>query len=365
MTGLARLARAAAPWSAAALALALVSCESSPPPASEARHPAVSAATLGISDTAGVWAGGARPPADSTALGLVVLWDGTDPACLATLPAIEAWHEAYARFGLRVTGVHFAGAAVFADSAAVARASSRLGLRFASAVSAEPVPAALAAGLGPVVILREGANGFSEWVTDAGDASRVEERLRTALRGRTRGANFPGDAGAPPAAESERPPRWRRVLIRPGPVSEGPLADARLDVPQPFTVSFRFQEEGAAGIPVPVGWWTPRADGLEAARGGPANFLAIRYDAARVGLVMAPPAAGSARVWVLQDEHWIAAAAAGEDVKFDARGAAYVEVHEPRLYWITRGGSHVLKLSPDVPGMKFHAFSFEAVTVRR
>jgi hypothetical protein len=67
---------------------------------------------------------------------------------------------------------------------------------------------------------------------------------------------------------------------------------------------------------------------------------------------------------VLQDERWIAADAAGEDVRFDARGAAYVEVREPRLYWITRGGSHVLKLSPDVPGVKFHAFYFEAAAAR-
>jgi hypothetical protein len=357
-----RLRRAASLAGALAACLALGACTSRPKQAAPDLAAAVSDAVLSVADTASAWVAAARPAPDSTSLRLTVLWDDTDPACLGVLPAVEAWHEAYSRFGLRVIGIHFAFAARLADSSAVAAAARRLGLRFAIAVSAEPPPAALAAGRGPVLVLRDG-NPTPRRLGDANAARAFEHRLRAALRVRHPEAPFPEDAGVPPAGASAAP-QWRTIRLAAGAVARGPLARATLDRAQPFTTQFRFQEEGAEDTPVPVGWWTPRRDGLEAAHGGAANFLAIRYDAGRVGLVMAPPAGGAARVWVLQDERWIPAGEAGEDVRRDPHGSTFVLVDEPRLYWIARGGRHVLKLSPDVPGVWFHAYRFESAAPR-
>ncbi|NOT32762.1 MAG: hypothetical protein HOP12_01195, partial [Candidatus Eisenbacteria bacterium] len=103
--------------------------------------------------------------------------------------------------------------------------------------------------------------------------------------------------------------------------------------------------------------------GVTAARGGADNFIAFRYDGRPLGVVMSPPAGSAARVWLLDQDEWFAREAAGADVRFDERGASYVEVDAPRLYDVRRAGRHEkrLKLSPSAPGITLHAFRFGEV----
>jgi hypothetical protein len=89
--------------------------------------------------------------------------------------------------------------------------------------------------------------------------------------------------------------------------------------------------------------------------------VALRYDASRsgasrVGAVLSPPADGPVRLWVLRDEHWLERGALGGDARLDERGASYLEVDEPRLYDVARGGG-TFKLSPEREGLTVHAFT--------
>jgi hypothetical protein len=59
---------------------------------------------------------------------LVEFWDFCRPNSLRTLPYVKAWHERYARAGLRVVGVHASGLAPSADPEAVRAAVARLGI---------------------------------------------------------------------------------------------------------------------------------------------------------------------------------------------------------------------------------------------
>jgi hypothetical protein len=273
------------------------------------------------------------------------------------MPTIESWHEAYARFGVRVIGIAFAREQSLRDSVVATIAATRLGLRFPNAVSFGPAPAALNEERGPVVVLHDGTDQPAKWIGGPISARVLENSLHKSLRAHHPDIQFPVDASSISLVE-ESAPRWKRVGLAPAEVTTGPLATAKLDQPQPFTAQFEFQESPANQVPVPLGWWTPRRDGLDAARPGPANLIAIRYDAGPVIATLSPPVTGSSRVYVLQDEHWISRSDAGEDVQFDSKGAAYVEVTQPRLYAIARGGRHVLKLSPDDPGIHFYAFHF-------
>ena len=109
-----------------------------------------------------------------------------------------------------------------------------------------------------------------------------------------------------------------------------------------------------------LGRWTTGAEGLTAVRGGAANFVAIRHGGGQVSAVLGPPPSGTSRVWVLADEAWLAENARDQDVRADPRGATYIEVSEPRLYRIARAGkTHVLKLSPEAPGLVIYCFAFE------
>ncbi|HTO91871.1 MAG TPA: hypothetical protein VMJ70_12130 [Candidatus Sulfotelmatobacter sp.] len=310
---------------------------------------------LAIPDTAETWIGERSAFGTPSAITLFVLWNPTDPSCHEMMPTIEAWHEAYARYGVRVVGIAFAREPSLRDSVVAEVAAARLGLKFASALSFRPPPAALLQERGPVVVLRDKGDQPAKWIGGTASARALEGSLRASLRVHRPDLHFPEDTGPSTPAEDSAP-RWRRVGLAPGEVAASPLAGAKLDQAQPFTAQFQFQEASSNLVPVPLGWWIPRADRLEAARPGPANLIAIRYDAGPVVVMMAPPVTGSSRVWVLQDEHWILPPDAGEDVQFDPRGAAFVQVTEPRLYAIARGGRHVLKLSPDDPGVRFYAF---------
>src|SRR6266576_2544222 len=57
---------------------------------------------------------------------LVEFWDFCRPNSLRTLPYVKAWHERYARAGLRVIGVHCPGFEASRDEQAVRDAVARL-----------------------------------------------------------------------------------------------------------------------------------------------------------------------------------------------------------------------------------------------
>jgi len=58
--------------------------------------------------TAAGWLNGGPLTADSLAGHPVVLliWSDSDPRSLEVLPEVQGWHQAYARYGVRVVGVH-------------------------------------------------------------------------------------------------------------------------------------------------------------------------------------------------------------------------------------------------------------------
>jgi len=331
--------------------------------------PPIAPEILAAADTCTQWVGGPRVArGEPGAIGVLVLWNAFDPRCAGVVPMIEAWHEAYARWGLRITGLHFAPYPFAGDSAIVGAATRRLGVRFPTAIVSTPPPAAVMAGRGPVIVWPGGGDAEPQWLQTPGDANAFEARLRMKLRQIHPDAGFPSDGGVPRGAIA--PGAARTLRLGTDRVEHGPLRGATPGRAQPFVTSFRSEQEGSLDTPVPVGWWTPQRDRLEAARGGAANFLAIRYDAGPAGAVMGPPGAPAtdlgapARVWILADDRWLTPADAGDDVKFDAHGGSYVDVGETRLYSIARGGSRVLKLSPDVPGIRFYALTFEAAPAR-
>jgi hypothetical protein len=315
------------------------------------------------------WLQGEPASADSLGPAIVVVFSDTDPVALRALPTLEMWHEAYARFGVRIAGVHqpeFAFAAAESVAAAFVR---RTGLRFP--VALDPGyrlrPTLGAPAQGPLVLLGDGSRIMSAAL--GADLAAMENRLRARLRARHPNVPFPIDPSTPETttttamsrARAEDVPPVRIVHLGTARVREGPLLDATPGSTRPYTAQFRHQVEGRRWVPYPVGFWTATAEGIHAARGGAETLVALRYDAGVLWAVMSPPSDGSARVWLLLDERWPGAAQLGADARTDSRGAAYVEVTEPRLYELCRAapGEHVMKLSPEAPGVTLHALIVE------
>lgn len=319
------------------------------------REPALAEARLPSLDVPATWWNG-RPAADDSLRGapvVVLLWSDADPRAPAALATLQAWHAAYAPLGVQLLAVHVPEYAYAADTAVAGRFVRRERLSFpvASDPSGRLATAFGGATEGPhLVVADEQGRVVADAVADLapGDAALHAWALRTH-----------GEAAPPPLSPAPFA-RLRTVRLGAGEARDGPLKDLPAGFEGVFTAEFRYQEQGRRWTAFPVGGWRLRADGLEASRGGAANFTAIRYSAARAGVVVSPPRGARGRLWILLDDHWPAADRRGADVAADAQGAAYVDITAPGLYWIEQGrGERVLKLSPGEPGVTLHALVFE------
>jgi hypothetical protein len=70
---------------------------------------------------------------------LVEFWDFCRPNSMRTLPYVKAWHERYARYGLRVIGVHCPGFEASRDERAVRVAVAELGIEHPVLIDSELV----------------------------------------------------------------------------------------------------------------------------------------------------------------------------------------------------------------------------------
>ena len=293
---------------------------------------------------------------------VLLLWRDTDPLSVRAARRAEAWHSAYARYGLRVVGVHVPEFAFAADTAQVAREPARLGLSFPQALDPSLVMwSALGADRACPRILFADARGKVTVDATASQAADVERAIRAAIRDAHPELDFPRDPGAVTtnAGASDGPPP--SLLLGSLRVKFGPLARAMPGRDELYTPRYRTEIEGDPLVPYPVGMWRLSAEGLTAGRGGADNYLALRYDRGALGAVMSPPATGPVRVWILRDEAWLAPDQLGADARLDGRGASYVDVDAARLYAICAAapGQHVAKLSPEAPGLTVHAFTFD------
>ena len=308
------------------------------------------------------WSGGA---ADSLSGHVVVVafLSLNLPASLRVLSALEAWDDAYASYGLRVIGVQVPEFAFAAEPAALRAAARRLAIGFPLALD-PALEVSRAFGSGderPRIVVADprGVVTFDR----SGDraAAEAEHEILERLRAARPDVRFPAAGPALAEGGSEEAPAHPPVQLGRARVEAGPLAEATPGRAATFTAELRYQVEGSAYVPFPVGRWNPGADGVTAVRGGAENFVALRYHAGALGAVLGPGENGPVRVWVLRDERWLPQAALGVDVRLDGRGASYVLVDEPRFYALTRAdrATHVVKLSPESPGATFYAITFE------
>jgi hypothetical protein len=283
----------------------------------------------------------------------VLLWSDTDPRGLAGLAIADAWHRAYAPLGARVVAIHVPEYDFATDTSVALGIARQQGLALTMADDPSGfIAGALGGGpAGPHLVI---AAPDGHVVLDTiDDLSAGQGALEAMVR-----AAHPGLA-LPPSPDASLPRGVRVVDLGVGKVEEGPLRGEPAGRERVFTAEFRYQVQGHAWAPYPVGGWKSSTQGITATRGGAANYVAIRYSAERAGVVVTPPPGATARLWILRDDRWPLPDERGDDVAADERGAASVVVTGPRLYWIDRGaGERVLKLSPDAPGVTLNAFVF-------
>ncbi|MSQ33130.1 MAG: redoxin domain-containing protein [Dehalococcoidia bacterium] len=111
------------------------------------------------------------------------------------------------------------------------------------------------------------------------------------------------------------------------------------------------------------GSWTIAEDGVEHARATPGyeDYIALKYTARTVNLVLKPLTDESLRSLITLDGAPLTAAAKGDDVVIEADGKSYLVVREPRLYNLVKDqhlASRELKIYADSPAFAAFAFTF-------
>ena len=107
-----------------------------------------------------------------------------------------------------------------------------------------------------------------------------------------------------------------------------------------------------------VGRWQVEHDGVTSEGHGAAAEL--RYHGRSMYAVLSLRGTKQVRVNLFQDGNPLPKEGAGADVKFDAKGA-YVEVTEPRMYYLVRSPAltaHLVALQPEGSGLTLHSFTY-------
>ncbi len=89
--------------------------------------------------------------------------------------------------------------------------------------------------------------------------------------------------------------------------------------------------------------------------------LATRYHARELYAVLNVSHGKPSRLYLEQDGRWLTAANKGVDVRLDPQGRSYIDVADPRMYYLVANpsfSSHALALIPTAPGLTVNSFTF-------
>ena len=89
--------------------------------------------------------------------------------------------------------------------------------------------------------------------------------------------------------------------------------------------------------------------------------LVMRYHAREVYVVMNVSHGRPSKLFVEQDGKPLNPSNKGVDVQFDSEGRSFIEVREPRMYYLVQNpafGSHTVSLFPTRSGLTINSFTF-------
>lgn len=298
---------------------------------------------------------------------LIDFWEYTCINCIRTFAQNKKWYERYHKFGFEIIGVHDPEFDIAYSAENVRTAVKRFGLSY------------------PVVV----DGGFQIW--KAYNNSTWPNRFLIDAKGFVR-FNRPGEGG-----DSAFERAIQQLLLE---------AHPALKLPAEYTIA---EEENvfapSCGIPTEemyVGDWSGRGvlANLEGYRPGKtldyklpgsveddraavsgrwetdkngmiyrgknkegegADKLVMRYHARELYAVLNVSHGKPSRLYIKQEGSDLAAKDKGVDVQFDSSGHSYIEVRQPRMYYLVQNpafGSHTVELIPSRAGLTVNSFTF-------
>ncbi len=352
--------RAACAWSALVASIALLG---NPNPArgdAAGRMP-------GFDGGAGWINGTPVTPADLRGrIVLVDFWEYTCLNCLRTLPYLREWYRRYRDRGFVIIGVHAPEFDFSGKRSNVVAAAKRLDVTWPIILDDRfTIWKRYGNTVWPHEYLYDEDGRLVESVLGEGGYPQTEARIQALLRAADPRVELPPVMALLPQDSYDKPgavcyPHTPELLVGRSPIADAPPSSTfAADTDYADTASSR--QDGAIYL---QGFWHLTS---EAAVSGESNgYLALRYHAIQLVVVMRPEGGGAVRVNVAQDDRPVAREDAGKDLRYDERGRSYVIVDASRAYDLVmnaRFGTHDVKLSPAGSGLGIYDFAFESCEV--
>jgi thiol-disulfide isomerase/thioredoxin len=306
---------------------------------------------------------------------LIDFWEYTCINCIRTFAENKKWYERYHKYGFEIIGVHSPEFDIAYRASNVRTAVKRFGLPYPVVVDSHfLIWRAYHNSTWPNRFLID-AKGYIRYDRSGeGGDSALEHAIQQLLKEAHPGLKFPSSYTIPPEKNAFAPScggttpemyvgQWgdRGILSN----KQGYHKGKTINYILPASV-----EDGHAAV---SGRWETDS-GQRSGQGNGMIYrgkkkgttpsgdeLVMRYHARELYTVMNVEHGHPSRVYIRQDGKDLTAQNKGVDVRFDAEGHSYIEVREPRMYYLVANpkfGSHKVELLPTRPGLTINSFTF-------
>ncbi len=299
---------------------------------------------------------------------LIDFWEYTCINCIRTFATNKRWYQRYHKDSFEIIGVHDPEFDIAYKVENVRAAVKRFGL---------PYPVVVddwfriwksygnTSWPGRYLVDARGIVRYKRLGEGGDDA--FERAIRQLLVEAHPGLKFPATETIPPERDAFSPAcgiPTQEMYIGPW-YGRGVLTNGE-GYHQGRTIDYRWPgwpEDGRAAL---AGRWETDMNGMiyrgpKQEPAAEAQRLGMRYHAREVYAVINVSHGGPSRLYLEQDGRWLTAANKGEDVRLDPRGRSYIEVREPRMYYLVANPSfsrHTLTLIPTASGLTVNSFTF-------
>ena len=303
---------------------------------------------------------------------LVNFWEYTCINCLKTLPYLREWYKRYRDEGFVIVGVHSPEFHFSGETANVTQAARRLSVTWPIALDSDmTIWKRYHNQAWPGEYLFDQSGKLIETQLGEGNYQATEAKIQALLKTANPRlklppvmALLPQDSYAKPGAVCYL--QTSEILVGPN------RSDAIANMPKFLDPS---RDTSYADTVHPhvngkvylQGFWrfSPEGQGQGVVSAGGNGYLALRYHAIQVVVVMKPER-GSTRVVVTQDDKPVVRDDAGADIRYAPDGTSFVTVNAPRAYDIIMNhhfGTHELRLTPGGMGLGIYDIAFESCEV--
>ncbi|HEV2491991.1 MAG TPA: redoxin domain-containing protein [Terriglobia bacterium] len=297
---------------------------------------------------------------------MIDFWEYTCINCIRTFADNKKWHERYHKYGFEIIGVHDPEFDVAYPVEHVRAAVKRFGLPYPVVVDDNfEIWKSYHNSTWPNRFLID-ANGFIRFDRPGeGADSAFEHAIQELLVEAHPGLKFPASYKIPPDenvfAESCGSPtpemyvgNWygRGILSN----LEGYHEGKTLEYELPGSV-----DDGRVAV---AGRWETDKNGMiyrGKSKGVSTDQLEMRYHARELYAVLNVEHGHPERLYIKQDGKDLTVKDKGVDVAIDPSGHSYLEVREPRMYYLVQNpafGSHLVQLFPTRSGVTINSFTF-------